>query len=73
MSNPVANMQQLVSHWSTLMPPGRKSKKRGRENVDNHRAIKLKTQDTLHAAATAVPPLEIPTNNAAFSSTVPGK
>jgi hypothetical protein len=55
------------------MPPGRKSKKRGRENVDNHRAIKLKTQDTLHAAATAVPPLEIPTNNAAFSSTVPGK
>lgn len=34
-SNPVANMQQLVSHWNTLMPKETNTKKRRRDESDN--------------------------------------
>lgn len=33
---PVSQMQQLVSHWSTLMKPQTNSKKRGRGDDDEH-------------------------------------
>ena len=73
MSNPVANMQQLVSHWSTIMPPPTNSKKRGRDSANNCRVTKLKTQGALYGATTAGPPHETPTNNASSSNATPVK
>ena len=74
MSNPVTNMQQLVSHWTTLMPLSRKSKKRGRDTTTDLRQLtKLKTQDVLHAVSASGPPHGIPTNNATFSNSMTEK
>lgn len=74
MSNPVTNMQQLVSHWTTIMPQSRKSKKRGRDTITDHRRIiKLKTQDPLHEVSASGTQHGIPTNNATFSNSMTEK
>lgn len=41
---PVSQMQQLVSHWATLMVPKTNSKKRGRDEDDVPVNSKPKTQ-----------------------------
>jgi len=45
---PVSQMQQLVSHWSTIMQSEKKTKKRGRDDDSDaaHIVTKPRTQDT---------------------------
>ena len=48
--SPVSQMQQLVSHWSTIMQSEKKTKKRGRDDESDtaHIVTKPRTQDTGH-------------------------
>lgn len=46
-----AQMQQLVSHWSTIMQPESRSKKRGRnDDVLEQVNTRPRTQDPSHSA-----------------------
>ena len=52
---PVSQMQQLVSHWTTLMMSKTKSKKRGRDEEDGRVTSKPKTRDVSPLAAQSGP------------------
>ena len=50
---PVSQMQQLVSHWNTIMKPPTSSKKRSREEPAAAMTnSKPKTQNVLHQSST---------------------
>ena len=66
-TNPVANMQQLVSHWRELQAPKSSHKKRGRGREEEHDSrTKLKTQVSTHTdvvSACASETLQTPSQN----------
>ena len=51
MNPAIVNIQQLVSHWKTLLP-NTSNKKRRREPDDQAARTKSKTQDHIHSNTT---------------------
>jgi hypothetical protein len=68
--NPVSQMQQLVSHWNTLMPKTTSKKRRRDDSDESMTNTKAKTLAPSPIASQTAPTPGTPSNNApaGFSS-----
>lgn len=61
---PLSQMQQLVSHWNTLIPPKQASRKRQRDDYDDTMTnTRPKTQAPSQTVSQTAPAPETPSNN----------